>query len=49
MENNIVKKIELAAEFIGQRIRDLKYDYESKSIFLALETDGSLGIIQNLN
>ena len=29
--------------------RDLKYDYESKSIFLALETDGSLGIIQNLN
>ena len=35
--------------FIGQRIRDLKYDYESKSIFLALETDGSLGIIQNLN
>lgn len=35
--------------FIGQRIRDLKYDYLSKKIFLALETDGSLGIIQNFN
>jgi hypothetical protein len=35
--------------FIGQRIRDLKYDPISNMIILALETDGSIGIIKNLN
>lgn len=31
--------------FIGERIRDLKYDKKNKLIFLALENSGSLGIL----
>lgn len=33
--------------FIGERIRDLEYDNNSKTIFLALEESGSVGYLQN--
>ena len=33
--------------FIGQRIRDIKYDKKNKIILLALESDRELGIIRN--
>ena len=31
--------------FIGERIRDLVYDYLNKKILLALESSGSIGIL----
>ena len=33
--------------FIGQRIRDIKYDKKNKIILLALESKSELGIIRN--
>ena len=33
--------------FIGERIRDLKYDSKNKKIILALTSTGSLGILSN--
>ena len=33
--------------FIGDRIRDIKYDYKSKTVFLALEYNGEIGILKN--
>ena len=35
--------------FIGERIRDLKYDFNSKLILIALESKGNLGLIKNLS
>lgn len=35
--------------FIGQRIRDIKYDKKNKIILLALESKSELGIIRNKN
>lgn len=32
--------------FIGERIRDLKYDFNSKLILIALESKGNLGLIK---
>ena len=40
------KVIYIEKIFVGERIRDLDYDIESKMIFLALETSGSLGILR---
>jgi hypothetical protein len=31
--------------YIGQRIRDLKYHNDKKTIFLALENNGEIGIL----
>ena len=33
--------------FIGERVRDLKYDSKNKRVFLALTSSGSLGILSN--
>jgi len=33
--------------YVGDRIRDLLYNEDSKKIILALELSGSLGIITN--
>jgi len=33
--------------FIGERVRDLKYDSKNKKIFIGLNSSGSLGIISN--
>ena len=33
--------------FLNQRIRDLKYHEKTKSILLALEEDGEIGILSN--
>ena len=33
--------------FIGERIRDLKYDTKNEKIILALTSTGSLGILSN--
>ena len=35
--------------YIGDRIRDLIYNKDSKKILLALELEGALGIITNQN
>ena len=35
--------------FIGERVRDLKYDSKNKKIFIGLNTSGSLGIISKRN
>ena len=35
--------------YIGDRIRDLIYNKDSKKILLALELEGTLGIITNQN
>ena len=35
--------------FVGERIRDLKYDFNSKLILIALESKGNLGLIKNLS
>ena len=35
--------------FIGDRIRDIIYDKESKDIFLSLELTGSLGVLSKAN
>jgi|TARA_B110000240_G_C13441758_1_gene428459 hypothetical protein len=35
--------------YIGERIRDLKYDIKSSTIIMALEDTGSIGLLMNLN
>ena len=32
--------------YIGQRIRDIKYDIQNKTIILALENNGELGFLK---
>ena len=34
--------------FIGERIRDIKYDFNLELILIALESEGNLGLIRNL-
>ena len=48
-DNNFDKIIYNEKIFIGERVRDLKYDSKNKKIFIGLNSSGSLGIISNLN
>jgi hypothetical protein len=44
-DEQINKILSLEKIFIGQRIRDLKYYEKSRSLFLALEDEGEIGIL----
>ena len=48
-DDNYEKIIYYEKIFIGDRIRDIIYDKESKDIFLSLELTGSLGILTKDN
>ena len=48
-DNDFDKIIYNEKIFIGERVRDLKYDSKNKRIFIGLNSSGSLGIISNLN
>ncbi|WP_440675741.1 PQQ-dependent sugar dehydrogenase [Candidatus Pelagibacter sp. HIMB1593] len=48
--NNKYSKLYYYEEiYIGERIRDLKYDIKSSTIIMALEDSGSIGLLTNLN
>ena len=48
--NNKYSKLDYYEEiYIGERIRDLKYDIKSSTIIMALEDSGSIGLLTNLN
>lgn len=48
--NNKYSKLDYYEEiYIGERIRDLKYDIKSSTIIMALEDTGSIGLLTNLN
>jgi glucose/arabinose dehydrogenase len=44
-DEQISKILSLEKIFIGQRVRDLKYYEKSRSLFLALEDEGEIGIL----
>ena len=44
-DEEISKILSLEKIFIGQRVRDLKYYEKSRSLFLALEDEGEIGIL----
>lgn len=47
LDNKNSKVLFVEKIFIGERIRDLVYDNQTKTIFLALEESGSIGYLQN--
>lgn len=48
-DNNFKKLIYVEKIYIGQRIRDIKYLKNENLILLALEENGEIGILSNLN
>ena len=44
-DEQVSKILSLEKIFIGQRVRDLKYYEKTKSLFLALEDEGEIGIL----
>ena len=48
-DDQINKLILYEPMYVGERIRDLIYLSESKTIILALETSGSIGILKNIS
>ena len=44
-DKNFNKVINYEKIFLGERVRDLKYDYENKLILFALEENGELGVL----
>ena len=47
LSKNLNKILYIEKIFIGERIRDLKFDKESNKILLALETYGNLATLEN--